>query len=433
MTLVSSPDLSPVVLNQRVTDMYPQDLSEPGGSGRETPRFLYLVHDLADPAVRRRLMMFQAGGAKVTIAGFRRSQEPVALVEDSAPIELGQTENGNFIQRAVAVAKSTLSIRGKFGHLTKPDVIIARNLEMLAVAVRLKAFFGSPDIKIAYECLDIHRLMLRKDRMGRALRGLEKRLLKNVSIIITSSPAFVRNYFRPLADVTQPIEIVENKHLELVDRSATDGRDAGARSNGPWKIGWFGALRCKRSLEVLSQFTQEQQGKFQIVLRGIPSLDVFPDFHDFVKAQPHMSFEGRYKNPEDLSAIYEDVHFSWVIDLFEAGQNSAWLLPNRLYEGCRFAAVPIAVKNTETAEFLSSMIIGIAMEELSVSELSRVLGTLTSEQYCAHRNAVTALPKKLWICDLKDCEALVTKIAGSMVARHSNVPEIPASASLERT
>lgn len=424
---------SPAILNQRVTDMRPQNLQELGRHGRASPHFLYLVHDLADPAVRRRLMMFQAGGADVAIAGFRRSQAPITLIEDVAPIELGQTENGNFVQRAVAVVKSTLSIRSRFGHLAKPDVIIARNLEMLVIAVRLKSFFGSPEIKIAYECLDIHRLMLRTDQMGSALRGLEHRLLRHVSIIITSSPAFVRNYFRPLADVTQPIEIVENKHLELANVSTTDGTLAGARTHSPWKIGWFGALRCKRSLEVLSEFTQEQQGKFVIVLRGIPSLDVFPDFHEFVEAQPFMSFEGRYKNPEDLSAIYEDVHFSWVIDLFEAGQNSAWLLPNRLYEGCRFAAVPIAVTSTETAEFLSSKLIGITMEELSASELSRVLSTLTSEQYYAHRNAVTALPKKQWVCDLKDCEALVSKIVGSVVTSLSSAQEVPASVSLERT
>ena len=36
---------------------------------------LYLVHDLSDPAVRRRVIMLQAGGAKVTVAGFRRAQD----------------------------------------------------------------------------------------------------------------------------------------------------------------------------------------------------------------------------------------------------------------------------------------------------------------------------------------------------------------------
>ena len=39
---------------------------------------LYLVHDLFDPAVRRRVMMLRAGGAKVTLAGFRRAKGVVA-------------------------------------------------------------------------------------------------------------------------------------------------------------------------------------------------------------------------------------------------------------------------------------------------------------------------------------------------------------------
>ncbi|TIU76079.1 MAG: glycosyl transferase family 1, partial [Mesorhizobium sp.] len=34
---------------------------------------LYLVHDVSDPAVRRRIQMLKAGGAGVTLAGFRRT------------------------------------------------------------------------------------------------------------------------------------------------------------------------------------------------------------------------------------------------------------------------------------------------------------------------------------------------------------------------
>ena len=38
-----------------------------------------------------------------------------------------------------------------------------------------------------------------------------------------------------------------------------------------------------------------------------------------------------------------DVHFTWAIDFYEAGANSDWLLPNRLYEGGAHGAVPIAL------------------------------------------------------------------------------------------
>ena len=39
-------------------------------------RILYLVHDLNDPSVRRRVLMLAAGGAEVVLAGFQPSGEP---------------------------------------------------------------------------------------------------------------------------------------------------------------------------------------------------------------------------------------------------------------------------------------------------------------------------------------------------------------------
>ncbi|TIV45163.1 MAG: glycosyl transferase family 1, partial [Mesorhizobium sp.] len=84
------------------------------------------------------------------------------------------------------------------------------------------------------------------------------------------------------------------------------------------RIGWFGALRCRRSLELVADFTRRQAGRFEVVLRGRPALSEFPDFHGFVEAEPWLSFEGPYRNPEDMAAIYGQVHFSWAIDFFEA-------------------------------------------------------------------------------------------------------------------
>ena len=99
---------------------------------------------------------------------------------------------------------------------------------------------------------------------------------------------------------------------------------------------WFGALRCTKSLELLAAFTRATQGRFEVVLRGRPARVEFDDFDGFVQAEPHMRFEGAYRNPGDLPSIYGEVHFSWAIDFFEEGMNSNWLLPNRLYEGGRF-------------------------------------------------------------------------------------------------
>ncbi|TPN58008.1 glycosyltransferase family 4 protein [Mesorhizobium sp. B1-1-4] len=370
---------------------------------------LYLVHDVSDPAVRRRITMLRAGGAQVTLTGFRRTANPIADVEGLRPLDLGATRDGRFAQRLTAVAKAAVSIGTRLRGMPRPDLIIARNLEMLALARRANTAFGAA-VPIVYECLDIHRLMLRSDAVGRALRATERYLARDVKLLVTSSPAFTANYFAPFGQVTAPVELVENKYFEAAAILPAEHEMAEAPVAPPWRIGWFGALRCRRSLELLADFSRRADGRFEIVLRGRPALTEFPDFHAFVEAEPWLSFRGPYRNPEDMAAIYRDVHFSWAIDFFEAGQNSEWLLPNRLYEGCRFGAVPISMANTETGRFLGRQGIGILLPEASPDALEAALGKMEERRFSTLKERVLSRNPRIWSYDRSDCRALVDKL-----------------------
>ncbi|RUX32171.1 glycosyl transferase family 1 [Mesorhizobium sp. M7A.F.Ca.US.011.01.1.1] len=370
---------------------------------------LYLVHDVSDPAVRRRITMLRAGGAQVTLAGFRRTANPIADIEGLRPIDLGATRDGRFGQRLAAVAKAAVSIGSKLGGMPKPDLIIARNLEMLALARRARSAFGA-SVPIVYECLDIHRLVLRNDVLGKALRATERFLARDVKLLVTSSPAFIANYFKPFGQVAAPIELVENKYFEAATILPGAPEAEESPVGPPWRIGWFGALRCRRSLELLADFSRRMEGRFEIVLRGRPALSEFPDFHGFVEAEPWLSFLGPYRNPEDMAAIYNDVHFSWAIDFFEAGQNSEWLLPNRLYEGCRFGAVPISMGNTETGRFLKQQDIGVLLPQASPEALEAVLGKMEEHRFARLKERVLARNPRTWSYDRSDCRALVERL-----------------------
>ncbi|RWO84174.1 glycosyltransferase [Mesorhizobium sp.] len=370
---------------------------------------LYLVHDVSDPAVRRRITMLRAGGAQVTLAGFRRTANPIADIEGLRPIDLGATRDGRFGQRLAAVAKAAVSIGSKLGGMPKPDLIIARNLEMLALARRARSAFGA-SVPIVYECLDIHRLVLRNDVLGKALRATERFLARDVKLLVTSSPAFIANYFKPFGQVAAPIELVENKYFEAATILPGAPETEESPVGPPWRIGWFGALRCRRSLELLADFSRRMEGRFEIVLRGRPALSEFPDFHGFVEAEPWLSFLGPYRNPEDMAAIYNDVHFSWAIDFFEAGQNSEWLLPNRLYEGCRFGAVPISMGNTETGRFLKQQDIGVLLPQASPEALEAVLGKVEEHRFARLKERVLARNPRTWSYDRSDCRALVERL-----------------------
>lgn len=171
--------------------------------------------------------MLRAGGAQVSLAGFRRTADPVLDIEGLRPIDLGATRDGRFGQRLAAVAKAAISIGSKLAGTPRPDLIIARNLEMLALARRAKSAFGAT-VPIVYECLDIHRLVLRDDMLGKALRATERHLARDVKLLVTSSPAFIANYFKPFRQVEAPVELVENKYFEAAailpaEREAVDG------------------------------------------------------------------------------------------------------------------------------------------------------------------------------------------------------------------
>jgi succinoglycan biosynthesis protein ExoL len=160
------------------------------------------------------------------------------------------------------------------------------------------------------------------------------------------------------------------------------------------------------------------EGRFEVVLRGRPAYSEFADFDGFVGAEPHIRFEGAYRNPEDLARIYGEVHFSWAIDFFEEGLNSSWLLPNRLYEGCRYGAVPIAMRQTETGRFLADRHIGVLLDEASAPALAARLADVDADKYAAARRKILAEDRGTWACDLRDCRALVDRLqalAGSAV------------------
>ena len=278
---------------------------------------LYLVHDVGDPAVAKRAAMLTDGGAEVTIMGFRRADQPVSSLQGRAVVDLGQTRNGQFVHRLTSVLRTVAVLGSHKACFAAADLIIARNLEMLAIGVRGRALCD-PRPRIIYECLDIHRLMLDQGPVGTGLRRLEGWLAREASALITSSPAFVTEYFQKRSRVRLPVILLENKVYPAPDVRASSGvqsRPAGP----PWRIGWFGAIRCRESLRILRNIVRQSGGAVEVVIRGRPACDQFDDFDRDTRDMPGLQFLGPYANPSDLERIYRDVHFTWAIDRFEAG------------------------------------------------------------------------------------------------------------------
>jgi hypothetical protein len=250
---------------------------------------VYLAHDLSDPALHRRVRMLVAGGAVVTPIGFRRSAEPPNAVEGLRPIALGRTADGMLARRMLSVAGSMVRLGSIAEHARKANVIVARNLEMLVLAIRARKLYA-PEATVVYECLDIHRMLL---------------------------------------------------YL------------------------------------------------------------------------PYVRFAGPYRNPADLPGIYGDVHFSCAIDYYESGQNSAWLLPNRVYEGSLYGAVPIGLAGVETGRWLAKRSAGVVLDEPLEQRLVDFFRRLDRNSYAILAHEVEALPRTDLVSDQSDCRELVEALCPS--------------------
>lgn len=317
----------------------------------------FFGHDAADGAIRRRVRAMKNDGLHVTGYMMRRREN---ITPEWENFDLGLTRDRAIFSRLKSIYLGARTAANN-PRLDQADLIYARNLDMLIAAYLAKRFrhLSTP---VIYECLDINRLMIREDVVGKSLRWIEGRLLKRSVGLVTSSPGFLKSYFERHHSGRYTAYLVENR--------LAAGFDYGVRPQAPkarapekLRLGWVGMLRCQRSLDLLCELADAFPDKLEIRLHGIVGRTEIADFEAEVDKRANMIFFGRYKSPEDLLAIYENIDVVWAGDFMDAGYNSVWLLPNRIYEGGYFGVPAIAPSGTETATWIEQRSAGFTLDE----------------------------------------------------------------------
>lgn len=344
---------------------------------------LYFAHNVEDAAVLKRARHLRHFGARVQIIGFSRFSSSPKIVEEA--IIFGRTFDGRFFQRSVETGKAIIRMREHRRHLDEADLIICRNLEALAVAIVALRVAGLKR-PVFYECLDIHAKMLAGNPASRLLRWLERRLMRETAGLITSSGAFVREYFSPIQRYDGAVILLENK---LLPSDFTPSQfDNPVPDSPPWIIGWFGIIRCRKSLKMLDEITKV--GNVRVHIAGRVSHTQIPDFENTLEKNPNITYSGPYV-ASDIPALFGACHFVWAIDYYEEGKNSSWLLPNRLYDSLAAKRVPIALAQVETGRWLREYNAGKVVES-PVEDLTDFLQTLTAEGFVKHQEQVKQVP-----------------------------------------
>ena len=324
----------------------------------------------------KRIAALQAQGREVIGFTFHRVRDKADVPPTWENIHLGTTYNRRYLQRLGAFAKCIGVLWTRREMLGNCGVIYVVNTDNAVLAL-LGRFFAGRRVPLVLELADIQPAMTGSGIVSKILRAIERAVLERSALLVTTSPGFVRNYFEPVQGYEGEIFLLENKvypsHRLPPVLSENNGPVAAGK---PWVIGCFGALRCRRSLEIMHALATRLGDRVRFVLRGYPAGTIADDFEKLLGRLPNLQFGGPYNYPDDLAEMYAGIDFNWAFDMSDPNGNSAWLLPNRIYEGGCFGVPVIGAKDTETGAWIEKHQLGWTFVEALEDNLANFLNRL---------------------------------------------------------
>jgi succinoglycan biosynthesis protein ExoL len=374
----------------------------PGPSARTSPfprpeetrraRVVFFAFDIAEAAQIRRIESIRSLGHEVASVSFRRDNMNARFVPDWPDLPLGPSSNRRYLLRIWRLMRAILRVWRHREIVRGSDVWIARNIDMALLALAMRRLAGPREVRLVYECLDIHGLFTRADALGAGMRWVEQRVLSASDLVILSSPGFLRGYFEPVQRIATPVALLENKLWTGTDALPRPVQPPPRKPGAPLVLGWVGSLRCARSLAILAGVARHFGPRIEIRCHGNVHAHALPEFDAVLAAHRNIRRMGAYRYPEDLAAIYAGCDAVWAQDLWQAGGNSDWLLPNRIYEASYFGCPSIAVEGTETGRKVAGDGLGFTIPEASAGALATLLEALGPDRLRAVSSGLLARP-----------------------------------------
>jgi hypothetical protein len=299
-------------------------------------RVLAILHTLGQPRLAKRLDNLEAQGFELSAVAFARDYHSGRLPKCPTKV-VGHAHQGRYLQRLSSIIRAIPKVRGAMRGM---DAIYAFSPDMAMLAVLARGFRRTP---IVLEVGDITPIQTAKGLRGALFRAIDRFITQRCQLIVSTTPRFIDEFYRKWLKVTTPGIVLENK----VEKSYAEGLRSGSITRPPARteeqkirIGYFGALGCHWTMEVLTNLASRHGDRFEVLLGGFawPWLGL----DDYRRRAPAMEYYGEYKSPNDLPKLYGTVDLTWGCyqPIGEEDWNLRWARPNRFYESCAFG-VPL--------------------------------------------------------------------------------------------
>lgn len=358
-----------------------------GTSRAGRARVLFLHSTLSDPRGRKRILGLAPFFGHVIVAGFTRPGAGESTL-DGEVVSLGEIGYGLGVRRALIMLRSIVRVAAL---LRRADVVYAFGLDVLLLA-RLAGAVRLRKVQVL-EIADIRAVETDAGWLSTIIQRVTSWLVRPVKILVSTSERYIADYYHKIIDHRFEAEFVLPNRVPGNYAKRLPLREL---SGDPQiRIGYFGGIRCERSIDILTKLIARGLGKFHLVVKGEWRLD--NGRRDTLRSHPDATIHGPYRSPEGLPGVYSDVDIVWVGYPYVAYRgrlvcNRRWARTTRYYEALCFGRAMIGQDGTADGKAIGTGGFGpvIPLEEPEAA--ARVLSRIGWPDIQTWTNAVNSRP-----------------------------------------
>lgn len=357
----------------------------------EKKKILCLIPTIGDTKDIKRITLLLNNFLTLKVVGFDRNsfiaRKPQFDVEIIASIE-----DRKYFSRLLKMISVTFKLR----RLIKENsVIYALNPDLA-----MWSYFASIGLqrRLIIDLADIREIQVSDSFFGVIYRFLDKYVTNRCELLVVTSESFISDYYNKRLNVfDKKYFVLENK----VDYKIEVNHNV-KNINNLIVIGYFGVIRDKWTLYLLTTLVKKFPERFRVLIAGVCVLKGV-DLFQLSKDDCNITYFGPYKSPEDLEYLYGQID---VLALFYPDYNSSknWFnakkicRSNRFYEGLYFNKPFISFDFCEDGKIVKFNNIGMTLKnydiEDSLLEIEKYLNIVNIEKW---KNNIREIPESMYL------------------------------------
>lgn len=356
---------------------------------KKTNRIICFLPVLGQPRHAKRISMLQQSDFNVEAVAFDRDYHKGRLPD--CPVKLlGKISQGRYLTRIFRVIAILPMLRN---YIRQNDLVYTFGLDMAFAAIVAGLGLHKP---IILEVGDIRKVQSSSGVIGSLVRTIDQIIVNRCKLLVVTAQGFVDGYYHRMLDIETPTMVLENKLESKNSNDAIKKLPEGMPFvDRPLRIGYFGLLRCEWSWHVLEAWAISRPEEIEIDVAGLPVIPA--NLPERAKSIVNINFQGEYRSPDDLPALYGNVDLIWGCQPYTDSEdlNFPFALSNRLYEACFFQRPIINRIGSGNATLAEHLGIGTGVGG-TVEDAISVLNNISIEDMTRWRKNIQEIPRNVY-------------------------------------